>query len=604
MIALPNMTVPTQFQAPPPLPQSGQGDGSFSDHFANAATLNFNAPNTLNGSTALSTSLPPRKTAAQNDNTNNNGSTPQSPSIPFATAASPNTQAAPISVAGQTSSTSDGHPPGTGGTGTLATTVAAATNGAAHTAQGQLAVPLGNGTTIALGAQGKTAFIAQFADLVGNTGNQASPNQTSGVPLSSGTTPVHNAANQTGIAVLLAAQGRASVVNGTSAANQPALPRGLPTGPMAGQTATPASGQFGTLRATSTANQSAGNSIVVTTSQVGAATADQSSPQSAAAFAAQADASSAKPGADSNPTPPGAAELNARIVAGATMLAAHPSTALTSAAKDLLQPSNPNAGTTPPNPATVNARAEKASDDRASNVPGSANAAASTGIAPTPSTAPPDPRSITSTLTRPPTQAHDAAQDVSTINAQPVNAATNDMNTALSSASSSNTTPSSAPANATSSAANSTAPDVAARQSLMGIPAGEQVAINLKQAIKDGSNDIHIQLKPDSLGAIDVKLNVNHEGRLTAVISADRSDTLNLLRQDSGSLQQSLRDAGFSADSGSLSFNLRGDSQSFAQNAAQQGNTSGPAISRIDDSIAAVPVYASRQTSGTIDIQA
>ena len=81
MIALPNMTVPTQFQAPPPMPPSVQGTGSFSDHFANAATQNFNTPNTLNGSTALGTSLSLRKTFAKNGNTNDNSSTAQSQSI-------------------------------------------------------------------------------------------------------------------------------------------------------------------------------------------------------------------------------------------------------------------------------------------------------------------------------------------------------------------------------------------------------------------------------------------------------------------------------------------------------------------------------------------
>ena len=46
------------------------------------------------------------------------------------------------------------------------------------------------------------------------------------------------------------------------------------------------------------------------------------------------------------------------------------------------------------------------------------------------------------------------------------------------------------------------------------------------------------------LGAVDVKLNINHDGRVTMVVSADRSDTLNLLKQDASSLTQALRDAG------------------------------------------------------------
>lgn len=103
------------------------------------------------------------------------------------------------------------------------------------------------------------------------------------------------------------------------------------------------------------------------------------------------------------------------------------------------------------------------------------------------------------------------------------------------------------------------------------VPVGEQVALNLKQALAADNNQIRIQLKPASLGTIDVKLNLTQDGRVSAVISADRSDTLNMLKQDSATLQQSLRDAGLNADSGSLSFNLRGDAQSFAQNSPQSG---------------------------------
>lgn len=133
-------------------------------------------------------------------------------------------------------------------------------------------------------------------------------------------------------------------------------------------------------------------------------------------------------------------------------------------------------------------------------------------------------------------------------------------------------------------------------------PAWEQVAINLRQAAQSGSDRIEIQLKPASLGAIAVKLDVSHDGHITAVISADRSDTLNLLRQHSDGLTQSLRDAGLQADSGSLSFNLRGDSQSFAQSPA-------PAVSavRSDDAVslptarAELPRY--RQHAGAVDIE-
>ncbi len=101
----------------------------------------------------------------------------------------------------------------------------------------------------------------------------------------------------------------------------------------------------------------------------------------------------------------------------------------------------------------------------------------------------------------------------------------------------------------------------------------DQVALSLRQAAKSGVNSIDIQLKPPALGAVDVKLEMTHDGRLTAVISADRSDTLLMLQRGSGELQQALRDAGIQTDSGSLSFNLRGDGQTGGQGNAGAGQS-------------------------------
>jgi flagellar hook-length control protein FliK len=123
----------------------------------------------------------------------------------------------------------------------------------------------------------------------------------------------------------------------------------------------------------------------------------------------------------------------------------------------------------------------------------------------------------------------------------------------------------------------------------------------LPQAFKSGDNHIQIQLQPAELGAIDVKLNVNHDGRVTMVVSADRSDTLNLLRQDSSSLTQALRDAGLQADSSSLSFNLRGG---FNQQASNGGAAAGgTASSSAEPDDIAVPAGAlQRRHAGSLDI--
>jgi flagellar hook-length control protein FliK len=131
----------------------------------------------------------------------------------------------------------------------------------------------------------------------------------------------------------------------------------------------------------------------------------------------------------------------------------------------------------------------------------------------------------------------------------------------------------------------------------------EQVAVSLRQAVNTGSDHIQIQLQPADLGAVEVKLSINHDGRVTVVVSADRSDTLNLLQQDAGSLAQALRDAGLQADSSNLSFNLRGGYQ-FNQ---QQGALAGaPPVDDLSaggiEGIDTAPTTALRAHAGSLDI--
>jgi hypothetical protein len=146
-------------------------------------------------------------------------------------------------------------------------------------------------------------------------------------------------------------------------------------------------------------------------------------------------------------------------------------------------------------------------------------------------------------------------------------------------------------------------PAASAAPTLMAHAVAEQVAVSLRQAAKSGDDHIQIQLQPAELGAIAVKLNVNHDGRVTMVVSADRSDTLNMLQQDSATLTQALRDAGLQADSSSLSFNLRGFQMN--QQASQGGSSWRDTASTSDsDDLGAVPTVAStlRRHSGALDI--
>lgn len=103
-------------------------------------------------------------------------------------------------------------------------------------------------------------------------------------------------------------------------------------------------------------------------------------------------------------------------------------------------------------------------------------------------------------------------------------------------------------------------------------PVFDQVAVHVAKAAAEGLDKINIKLKPVSLGQIEVQLEVATDGRVHAVIAADKPETLDLLQRDARALERALGDAGLRTDSGSLSFNLRGQGQQqFGGNASYAG---------------------------------
>jgi flagellar hook-length control protein FliK len=92
-------------------------------------------------------------------------------------------------------------------------------------------------------------------------------------------------------------------------------------------------------------------------------------------------------------------------------------------------------------------------------------------------------------------------------------------------------------------------------------PAFDQVAVQVAKAAAEGIDKINIKLKPATLGQIEVQLEIASDGRIHAVIAADKPETLDLLQRDARALERALGDAGLRTDSGSLSFNLRGQGE-------------------------------------------
>ena len=78
----------------------------------------------------------------------------------------------------------------------------------------------------------------------------------------------------------------------------------------------------------------------------------------------------------------------------------------------------------------------------------------------------------------------------------------------------------------------------------------------MSRAAKDGIDRFDIDLKPDTLGRVTVRLEFTSDTKVHAVFAAERPETLDLLKRDVREIARSLNDAGVRADAGSLSFSL------------------------------------------------
>jgi flagellar hook-length control protein FliK len=142
------------------------------------------------------------------------------------------------------------------------------------------------------------------------------------------------------------------------------------------------------------------------------------------------------------------------------------------------------------------------------------------------------------------------------------------------------------------------------------VPPHEQVAIQIRKAVSEGVDQISIRLNPGELGRIDVKLDVSSDGTLRASFAAEKHQTLELLKNDSRQLENSLQQAGLKADAGGLNFSLRGDNRENAQAFRDMGGQSrGRSNTGEDGGDAAAPVASTayprrRAANGRVDLNA
>lgn len=91
------------------------------------------------------------------------------------------------------------------------------------------------------------------------------------------------------------------------------------------------------------------------------------------------------------------------------------------------------------------------------------------------------------------------------------------------------------------------------------------VPVQIAAHAQAGKNNFEIRLDPPELGRIEVRLHVDRDGQISSHVIADRQDTLDLLRRDSGNLERALQDAGLKTSGNGLQFSLRDQSSQQGQ---------------------------------------
>lgn len=100
-----------------------------------------------------------------------------------------------------------------------------------------------------------------------------------------------------------------------------------------------------------------------------------------------------------------------------------------------------------------------------------------------------------------------------------------------------------------------------------------QVAFEVARQFEAGNTRFQIRLDPADLGRIDVKLDLDKQGTISAHMVVERPETLDLMMRDQRALQQALQHAGLDTSKTNLEFSLR--QNPFAGTGADSGQNGG-----------------------------
>ena len=134
-----------------------------------------------------------------------------------------------------------------------------------------------------------------------------------------------------------------------------------------------------------------------------------------------------------------------------------------------------------------------------------------------------------------------------------------------------------------------------------------QLADQMVRRVEGGSTHFDIALNPEGLGQVNVTVQIDAAGRLTAQLSFDNPAAAAEARTRAGDLQQALSQAGIDVAQGGLSFQSGAQDQGLAGQqggggSGSRGAFASPLADTTDDLTPATNSAVSRRASGGIDI--
>ncbi|MEQ1769749.1 MAG: flagellar hook-length control protein FliK [Devosia sp.] len=129
-----------------------------------------------------------------------------------------------------------------------------------------------------------------------------------------------------------------------------------------------------------------------------------------------------------------------------------------------------------------------------------------------------------------------------------------------------------------------------------------QLAFEMVRQFQNGQSRFTVRLDPPELGRVDVKMHVDATGNVTARLTVERAETLDMFQRDQRVLERALVQAGLDGNKTNLEFSLKQQSFSMPQQQGQHGQNGGypGASGRGGDDADAAPVPVVNLYRGTI----